>query len=329
MQLNNIELFISVAKHKNLGDTAGELRVSASSVCQRLKCLEKDLGVKLYSKNRDGIELTDAGNTFLTTGSQVLDDLETVRQKLSPKPNPPDDNLTIAGTFTPSMKHLPCAIAVFKKTHRAASLRFLSAEKARVEQWLHDGKADIAIIQSSTQCIDLVMEEFLEDSLTFFVLPTHPLAKKKRLGLHHLENIPLVMRDGQGASAKLIKELERLGITPNIALRCATPNAVKAAVKRKMGVGILFSGPISEELQRDDFITLKFPGLNHVVRVQSYIVYSKKRPLSPIAADFLRLLQSRKKPRHIPIEPIRPKTSPLLSQSSHLLKAPILIVSAQ
>jgi len=80
MQLNNIELFISVAKHKNLGDTAGELRVSASSVCQRLKCLEKDLGVKLYSKNRDGIELTDAGNTFLTTGSQVLDDLETVRQ---------------------------------------------------------------------------------------------------------------------------------------------------------------------------------------------------------------------------------------------------------
>ena len=194
------------------------------------------------------------------------------------------------------MKHLPCAIAVFKKTHRAASLRFLSAEKARVEDWLHDGKADIAIIQSSTQCTDLVMEEFLEDSLTFFALPTHPLAKRKRLGLHHLENIPLVMRDGQGASARLIEELERLGIKTNITLRCATPNAVKAAVKRKMGVGVLFSGPISEELQRDDFVRLTFSGLKQVLRVQSYIVYSKNRPLSPIAGDFLRLLQSRKKP---------------------------------
>lgn len=253
MQLNNIELFISVANHKNLGQTAGELRVSASSVCQRLKCLEKDLGVKLYSKNREGIELTLAGKTFFRAGSQVLDDLETVRQKLSAKPNQPDDNLTIAGTFTPSMKHLPCAIAVFKKRHPAATLRFLSADKARVEQWLHDGKADVAIIQSSTQCTDLVMEEFLEDSLTFFALPMHPLTKKIPLRLHHLKNLPLVMRDGQGASAKLIKELERLGITPNIALRCATPHAVKAAVKRKMGVGILFSGPISEEFTKGRF----------------------------------------------------------------------------
>ena len=296
MLLNNIELFISVAKHKNLGDTAGELHVSASSVCQRLKSLENDLGVRLYSKSREGIELTVAGKTFFAVGTQVLDEIETLRRKLSGKPSPADNNLSVGGTFTPSVKHLPSAIAAFQKTHPVAKLKFLSAHRAVVEQWLHDFKLDIALIQSSRKCTDLVMEEFAEDELTFFALPTHPLVKKKRLGLHDLKNIPLVVREGQQATGKLLKELERSGTTPNITLRCATPQAVIASVTRKMGVGILCSGAIEEELKRNDFITLKFPALKDALRVPSYIVYSKKRPLSPIAADFLRFLRSRKRP---------------------------------
>jgi DNA-binding transcriptional LysR family regulator len=62
LNLNRIELFVTVAKHHNLGKTAREMHVSASSVCQRLKSLENDFGVKLYKKNREGIELTGAGH---------------------------------------------------------------------------------------------------------------------------------------------------------------------------------------------------------------------------------------------------------------------------
>jgi DNA-binding transcriptional LysR family regulator len=177
-----------------------------------------------------------------------------------------------------------------------AKLKFLSGHAAIVEQWVRDGEVDIALIHSSTKCVDLVMEEFGEDSLTFFALPTHPLAKTKRLGLHDLKNIPLIVREGQRASANLFKELERSDITPHITLRCATPQAVIASVMKEMGVGILLSGAIEEELKRNDVITLKFSGLKDVLRVPSYIVYSKKRPLSPIAADFLRLLRSKKRP---------------------------------
>ena len=54
MLLNRIELFVTVARHHNLGKTAREMHVSASSVCQRLKSLENDFGVKLYKKNKEG-----------------------------------------------------------------------------------------------------------------------------------------------------------------------------------------------------------------------------------------------------------------------------------
>ena len=85
MLLDRIELFVTVARHHNLGKTARERHVSASSVCQRLKCLENDFGVKLYKKNKEGIELTAAGETLLTTGSEVLNQLDTLRKTLNPE----------------------------------------------------------------------------------------------------------------------------------------------------------------------------------------------------------------------------------------------------
>ena len=86
MLLNQIELFVTVARNHNLGKTAREMHVSASSVCQRLKSLENDLGAKLYKKNKQGIELTGAGQTLLTAGSEVLTKLETLKKALNSVP---------------------------------------------------------------------------------------------------------------------------------------------------------------------------------------------------------------------------------------------------
>jgi DNA-binding transcriptional LysR family regulator len=79
MLLERIELFISVAKHHNLAKTAREMHVSASSVCQRLKTLENDFDVKLYKRNKYGIELTGAGQTLLTAASDVLTRIEQLK----------------------------------------------------------------------------------------------------------------------------------------------------------------------------------------------------------------------------------------------------------
>ena len=91
----------------------------------------------------------------------------------------------------------------------------------------------------------------------------------------------------------MLQQLKCRGLTPNIALRCASPDAVKAAVRRKMGVGILFYNLVEEDIKRKDLKTLKFSGLPKLVG-NSHIVYSKSKPLSCAANDFLTLLRSMK-----------------------------------
>ena len=300
MLLDRIELFVTVARHQNLGKTARERHVSASSVCQRLKSLEHDFGAKLYKKNKQGIELTGAGLTLLTAGSEVLTKLETLKKALNGVPEAVVQTLTVGGTYSPSVKYLPAAIAAFQKTHPDVKVTFLTSDSASVQKWVQNSAVDIAIIQSPSESFDCDMEHFAVDNLTFFAHPTHPLAKKKKLDFQDLAQHPLVIREEKGATDKMLEQLTHRGLALNVILRCVSPDAVKAAVRRKMGLGILFYNLIEEDIKRKDLKSLKFPGLPKVVG-HSYIVHSKNKPLSSIANDFLTLLQSMKTPVKNPV----------------------------
>ena len=293
LNLNRIELFINVAKHHNLGKTAREMHVSASSVCQRLKSLEDDFGVKLYKKNKEGIELTGAGESLLTTGSEVLNQLENLRKTLNHDSEVAVQSLTIGGTYNPSEKYLPSAIAAFQKTHPDVKVKFLTADGASIDKLVRESEVDIAIMHSPSESSDFHMEHFAADDLTFFAHPMHPLSKKKKLVLQDLSQTPLIVREGRDATHKMLQQLQYRGLTPNIALRCASPDAVKAAVRNKMGLGILFYNLIEEDIKRKDLKTLNFPDLPKLVG-NSYIVYRKNKPLSCAANDFLALLRSMK-----------------------------------
>jgi DNA-binding transcriptional LysR family regulator len=302
MLLNRIELFVTVAKHQNLGKTAREMHVSASSVCQRLKSLENDFRVKLYRKKKEGIELTRAGQTLLTTASEVLNQIDTLRKTLNRDSEIAARLLSVGGTYGPSAKYLPSAIAAFQKTHPNVEVTFLTSGRASIEKLLRESEVDIAIIQSPSESSDFNLEHFAVDKLTFFAHPTHPLAKKKKLDLADLSQTPLVVTAGRGSSEKILKQLKGSGVKVNVALRSASPDGVKAAVRKKMGVGILFYSLIEEDIRRRDLKILRFLHLPKFVG-NSYIVYSKKKSLSSAANDFLAILQSMKTNSGNPPEP--------------------------
>jgi DNA-binding transcriptional LysR family regulator len=202
MIFDRIELFVTVARHQNIGETARQMHVSTSSVCQRLKSLENDFGTKLYKKNNRGIELTQAGRTFLTTASEVLTQLETLRKRLNPAAEKSARSLIIGGTYNPSAKYLPAAIAAFRKTHPDVTITFVTADKPTIEKKVRASKVDVAIIQKPSVSSGFHLESFARDRLIFFAHPTHQLAKKKNLDLQDLARTPIVTREPWGAAGR-------------------------------------------------------------------------------------------------------------------------------
>ena len=303
MLLDRIALFVNVATHQSVAKTARSMHVSPSSVCQRLKSLENDFGVKLYSKTQNGIELTNNGRTLLSTAGQVLNQIDTLRKTLNPSSEKAVQKLVVGATHNPSARYLPSAIAAFQKTHPDISVTFLTAYRRAVEKWVREGEVDIAVIQSpSSSCIaDLATEHVAVDTLAFFAHAAHPLSKKQNIGLEELANTPLIIREGRGTTHKVLSLLRSGGLKLDIALRCAPPDAVIAAVRNKMGVGILFRNLIEEDIRRKEVKVLRVAGFAEVT-ANSYIVYDKSKSLNRPASEFLALLREMKFPPKKPID---------------------------
>jgi DNA-binding transcriptional LysR family regulator len=293
MLFDRIELFVNAAKNRNLAKTAREMHVSASSVCQRLRSLENDFGVKLYRRSKTGIELTEAGETVLSTATDVFGRLEILRAKFRHQPEAKVRTLTVGGTYNPSAKDLPSAIAAFQKSFPDIRVTFVTCTKVEIEKLLETRKVDIAVIQSPSKCADLVMEPFAVDSLTFFCHPRHLLANRKSVSLSDLNDAAVVIRGGRGTTERFVEKLQARGAKLKVSLRCVSPDAVKAAVRREMGIGILFHNLVEDELKRKEFKVLKLKSPIAPVG-NSFIVYNKKPPLSSAANEFLAILRSMK-----------------------------------
>ena len=73
-------------------------------------------------------------------------------------------------------------------------------------------------------------------------------------------------------------------------MRCESPEAVKELVRHGAGIGFLYYNSIKRGIERGRFKAIEIPGLD--LTGQSYIVYSKEKPLSRLAGEFLSFLRT-------------------------------------
>jgi DNA-binding transcriptional LysR family regulator len=91
----------------------------------------------------------------------------------------------------------------------------------------------------------------------------------------------------------ILKQLSERGFKYKVALECNGPLQVKESVARNIGVGLSYIDNLKADVARKRFVVLK--GADFQFTTLSYILYSKKRGLSPAAHEFLGLLRQAKK----------------------------------
>lgn len=74
MNINDIEAFLSIVKHRSISKASENLYLTQSSVSQRLKNLEKEVGSQLIirSRGKRSISLTQKGNEFVPLAKQFI-----------------------------------------------------------------------------------------------------------------------------------------------------------------------------------------------------------------------------------------------------------------
>jgi DNA-binding transcriptional LysR family regulator len=293
MTLHQLRIFECVVRHLNITKASAVLHISQPSVSQQLKLLEEEFGTKLFIRLNQGVELTPEGEEFFTGIRPLLAEAENLEQKFKGKPKANDTApLIVGGSHNVSVNVLPKLLMALKERHPSVQLILEANESRIMETRLLNSEVEIALITNPSHRAELVYEPYEEMEVVAFCLPTNPLARKK-LTLKELVERPLVLRSG-GRTERM---LTNLGYQLNVAFRCELSGAVRAAVRIGMGVGILYRNAVASRVARGNLKLINVPELKEM-GVKSFIIYDRRKPLAPMAQEFLQILREK---RSLPI----------------------------
>ncbi|MFP8967774.1 transcriptional regulator GcvA [Pokkaliibacter sp. CJK22405] len=97
--LNALRMFESSARNGSFAAAAEELFVTASAVSHQIKSLEEYLGAPLFSRSKRKVELTPAGDQYLTAVRHALDEIEIATERLMTTKDGNVINISVAPNF--------------------------------------------------------------------------------------------------------------------------------------------------------------------------------------------------------------------------------------
>jgi DNA-binding transcriptional LysR family regulator len=189
------------------------------------------------------------------------------------------------------MRLLPSLMADFRSRNPSVTMTLYSGTKEEIVGRMLAGDVEVAVLTTPSNFMKgLTVEPFRLERFSAFVPCGHPLAHKV-ISARQFAKLPLIVRIGRTGEHRieeLLTAVIQLGLKPQIAMGCESPDAVKSAVRRGGGVGILYHDAIEDNVSRKEFTTLELDGIG--LTAWSYIVHHEWIRPNSLAHRFLGLL---------------------------------------
>ncbi|MDB5858284.1 MAG: transcriptional regulator, LysR family [Ramlibacter sp.] len=138
--------FLAIAELGSLTRAALFLNSNQSLLSRHLNALERECSARLFNRTGRGVALSDVGQRIFPHVKALLADAEQLEMEIRGEAREPAGRVTIGSL--PSITN-PMVGRLFKElraTHPAIQLRILEGSSGQVEEWLSDGRVDIAIL---------------------------------------------------------------------------------------------------------------------------------------------------------------------------------------
>ncbi len=302
VELPHLATFAAVAERGGFTAAAAELVITQAAVSQRIAALEKELRVSLFNRRAGRISLTEAGQQLYRYARQILDLQGQARTDISGFRPTVAGDLPIAASSIPGECFLPFLLTAFREKYPGVHVRATVSDSGSVIQDVENGRATLGLVGQEAEKPSLEFRPIGSDSLVLVVGSEHRWAARKRIPLKALTGESLIIRElGSGSRCALEKSLERSGTSLaglNITLELGSNAAIKDAVKRGLGVAFLSRLAVRREVDADELRAVTVGGLSLARRF--YLVYHRRRPLSPAASVFLHFLESHRNGAEMP-----------------------------
>lgn len=192
MELRHLRYFIAVAEELNFTRAAARLRTAQPSLSQQIRQLEKFLEVQLLDRSRHHVALTNAGRIFLWQARDILGRVEHARRLAKQAADGHAGDMSV-GTFpSADIRILPALRPLLASC--LPDLRLILHSKYAMEPvaGLTSGELDVAFMRGPLEAQGLESVELLRENLVIVLPAHHPLARRKRIPVSSLDDLPCI-----------------------------------------------------------------------------------------------------------------------------------------
>ena len=198
MTLQQLKYADAVAECGSLSEAARQVFVTQPTLTESIRALEEELRVAIFTRSSRGVTVTREGEEFLASARQILDDAARIQEKYTGK-------AVRRPQFAVSCQHYAFAVDAFRavvKMNEAASYDFTLRETVTSEiiDDVARHRSEIGILYLSRRNETAISKILRKEELTFeelfaakphvFLGKKHPLAKKKAIKPHELDDYP-------------------------------------------------------------------------------------------------------------------------------------------
>ncbi|MGE8686805.1 MAG: LysR substrate-binding domain-containing protein [Achromobacter sp.] len=124
VQLNDIALFVEVAKRKSFSLAARALNMPTSTLSRRINELERAIGLRLINRNTRRLDLTEAGAAYMSRCQGLIDEARLAHEQLQMLSGGPSGNLRVSMPYSLAMWLLPETINDFTERYPEVECEF-------------------------------------------------------------------------------------------------------------------------------------------------------------------------------------------------------------
>ena len=144
VELRQLRYFVAVAEELNFGRAAERLLIAGPSLSQQIKALERDLGVRLFDRDRRKVSLTQAGAALLPHTRALLDRADDLKRRAGSLTGSQSVRLGYVNWLPPDLMSRTAPVA---QVHLDAWVAPSHTQAARVA----DGSLDLAVCWVRTE----------------------------------------------------------------------------------------------------------------------------------------------------------------------------------
>jgi DNA-binding transcriptional LysR family regulator len=245
LDLKRLKILREVAEQRSFSAAGDALFLSQSAVSQQVATLEREVGMKLLDRTREGPKLTDAGRVLVGHAEAAIARLEEAERELGAIAGLEGGELRLASFPSASATVLTEAVSIFHRRHPKVRLSVADAEPEQSLPRLRAGELDLALTFDypsipSEEDRDLERTLVLTESMHLALPADHPLASRARVPLAELSEMSWLCGSLPSTCGEVVLAACRsAGFEPEVGFETDDYNVMQGFIAAGLGATLL------------------------------------------------------------------------------------------